>query len=116
VFVALERRGNRVRCEQGWASILAKSGNVLLEELPIERTRTTTHLLQPSPRSAEEEPSRELELSPPSPRALAAMNELAPSLQVPIQPRFAIQSVASSQDSTEKHGKTDHCDENPMLS
>jgi hypothetical protein len=33
-FTALEHRGNRVRCEQGWLSIKAESGNVLLEQLP----------------------------------------------------------------------------------
>jgi Ca2+-binding EF-hand superfamily protein len=97
LFVALERRGNRVRCEQGWVSILAESGNVLLEELPAERARTRTHLLQPSPRRggrgeeeeaepSEEEPSPELELSPSSPRALATVDELVPSPQALIQP------------------------------
>ena len=36
IFTELERRGNRVRCERGWVSVMSEGGNVLLEELVSE--------------------------------------------------------------------------------
>ena len=35
VVTALEQQGNRVRCSEGWISILAESGAVLLHDMDV---------------------------------------------------------------------------------